>query len=197
MGILDCTRRYLRRVVRFYREYAKLGRVPTRQFGRGEILLAGRDGMWNLTVLVLSLGFLLSCSSKTQTSERGTPNAQQISAPRPDPTLVRPETVRLESVVFIRGVKNLIVSNPEGKYTLACNSNVDTCLSLAPGKDYLLFNKATKWKFPGATEYATLDFFQDWTIKYNDAENIALIPTAEGQRMKIGMYWLVSWSKNK
>ena len=103
----------------------------------------------------------------------------------------------MEKVVFVGGVKNLTVSNAEGKYALACNSNVDTCLTPTPGKDYLLFNKTTKWKFPGATDYATLDFWEDWTIKYNDAENVALVPAAEGQRMKIGMYWLVSWNKDK
>jgi|SRR5664280_469237 hypothetical protein len=156
--------------------------------------------MWKLTVALLSLGFLLSCSSspsKTQTSKPVTPNAEQASVPPPDPNQVPPETVRLEKVVFVGGVKNLTVSNAEGKYALACNSNVDTCLTPTPGKDYLLFNKTTKWKFPGATDYATLDFWEDWTIKYNDAENVALVPAAEGQRMKIGMYWLVSWNKDK
>jgi len=93
-------------------------------------------------------------------------------------------------------VKNLTVSNAEGRYALACNSDLDSCLTLAPGKDYLLFTKTTKWKFPGATGYVTLEWLQRWSVTYNNQENVALVP-AEGDRSDIGMYWLVSWNKDK
>lgn len=102
----------------------------------------------------------------------------------------------MEKVVVVGGVKTLTVSNAEGHYALGCNSTFDTCLTPAPGKDYLLFNKTTKWKFPGATDYVTLNWMQSRTIKYIDQENIALIPV-EGERTNIGVYWLVSWNKNK
>jgi hypothetical protein len=101
----------------------------------------------------------------------------------------------LERVSFVRGVKNLTVSNGEGIYALACNAGLNSCITPTPGKDYLLFTKTTRWKFSGATGYVTLDWLQDWSGAYKQQEDIALIP-AEGDRTNIGMYWLVSWSKD-
>ena len=85
------------------------------------------------------------------------------------------------------------MGNADGEYVLSCDIAEETCVTPLPGKDYYLFTKTTKWKFSGATKYATLEFFQDFTISYNNAENIALIPTAAGDS-QVGMYWLSSWT---
>jgi hypothetical protein len=60
-----------------------------------------------------------------------------------------------------------------------------------PGKDYFVFSKTTRWQFPGATKVATLKFFQDFSVTYNDQENVALVPS-DGP---FGMYTLDSWRK--
>jgi len=103
----------------------------------------------------------------------------------------------MEHVKNVHGVKTLTVSNAEGRFVLCCNIDQGNCLTPTPGKDYLLFNKLTKVKFPGAKEYMTLEWLQDWTITYTNEENVALIP-AEGTKggpNGIGMYWLRSWEK--
>ena len=150
-----------------------------------------------LLVTAILIGIAVLHDAKLQTkTEQPKPAAQSVSSAAPDSTLVAPDTVRVEKVTFVGSVKNLTVSDAKGRYMLACNSGLDTCLTPAPSKDYFLFNKTTKWKFPGATGYVTLDWLQDWSIKYTNLENIALVPD-EGARTAIGMYWLVSWSKNE
>ena len=120
-----------------------------------------------LLVTAILIGIAVLHDAKLQTkTEQPKPAAQSVSSAAPDSTLVAPDTVRVEKV------------------------------TPAPSKDYFLFNKTTKWKFPGATGYVTLDWLQDWSIKYTNLENIALVPD-EGARTAIGMYWLVSWSKNE
>src|SRR5262249_14973964 len=38
------------------------------------------------------------------------------------------------------------------------------------------FDARTRWKMPGAKDFITLTFVQDWTVKYNEGENIGLVP---------------------
>jgi hypothetical protein len=85
--------------------------------------------------------------------------------------VVRAEEVRIEN-----GLKTLTVGNSQGRYRLWCNTKADSCVSPVPGRDYLVFSKTTRWRFPGAAEVATLKFFQDFSVTYNNQENIALIP---------------------
>jgi len=155
--------------------------------------------------LALSFGILLSCtanppSSEVQSSAGG--KAQQASSPAPasaatEGSLVPPVTVRAEKVVNVRGgVKNVTVSNAEGRYALACNTSQDSCVTPSPGKDYLLFTKDTHWKFPGTEGYVDLNWLQEWSGTYKNEENIGLIP-ADKTRWPVGMYWLVSWEKAK
>jgi len=104
----------------------------------------------------------------------------------------------LEKVTFYGAVKNVTVSNAKGTYILGCNnSDFEYCLTPTPGKDYLLFNKTTKWKFSGAKDYTTLDFLQSVSGKYTkkNKENIALLPSGGNEVGTLGMYWLVSWNK--
>jgi hypothetical protein len=91
-------------------------------------------------------------------------------------------------------VKTITVGNAEGHYQVSCNSDHTTCITPMPGADYFVFRGTTRWKFPGGTEAVTLEFFQDFSIKYNEAENIALVP--DGGTDSFGMFWLVSWSKD-
>jgi hypothetical protein len=43
----------------------------------------------------------------------------------------------------------------------------------------------------GKTE--SLQWIQDWTVKYNQSENIALMPVEGGAPEEIGVYGLSSW----
>jgi hypothetical protein len=70
----------------------------------------------------------------------------------------------------------------------------DNCVTPTPGRAYYLFNRNTKWKMPGATKTITLSWIQDWSVKYPNGENIALIPVEGGEPGEMGMYWLDSWS---
>ncbi len=149
---------------------------------------------WLLTLwaAAMLLAVALSC-----TSSPPPPKPAPEPAPATAPSAMSPETVRVKDVTFHGGVKNVTMSNDKGTYILACNSNRDSCQTPAPDKDYLLFNKGTKWKFPGATEYTTLDFIQQFSGKYRGGvENIALIPSNANTPGNIGMYWLVSWKGN-
>lgn len=49
---------------------------------------------------------------------------------------------------------------------------------------------------PGAATTITLEFFQDWTVTYKDAENIGLIPEKSGGPSELGMYMLEAWKAN-
>jgi len=108
----------------------------------------------------------------------------------PIPEIVRAERVQIDN----RGVKTITVGNDNGEYVLSCTMDAGACLTPVPGRDYYVFNKMTKWKFPGAIKYVSLAWFQDWTVSYPSGENIALVPAAGGQPEEVGMYWLSSWS---
>src|SRR5262249_54949616 len=94
--------------------------------------------------------------------------------------LVRPEVVRLESVRVEDDVKTVTVGNANRHYSLFCNVKADGCITPERGKNYLLFNANTRWKMPGAKDFLTLAVMQDWTVKYNQGENIGLIPEKSG-----------------
>jgi hypothetical protein len=111
-----------------------------------------------------------------------------------DNETVLPEAVRLEKIVVSRGGKTVIVSNQEGRYTLQCNLDQDSCLSPKPGKDYWLFTKTTKVKMEGASDYMTLKFLMDFSGSYNHQENMALVSVTE-DRSHWGVYWLKSWDQ--
>jgi hypothetical protein len=59
---------------------------------------------------------------------------------------------------------------------------------------YLLFRANTKWLVKGAKEPITLSFMQDYTVSYNNSENIGLIKAKERSfEEPPGVYWLLSW----
>lgn len=105
-----------------------------------------------------------------------------------------PEIVRVENVRGKDDMKILTVGNTNGHYRLVCNIKAAGCINPVPARDYLLFNKDTSWKMPGATSLIDLKFVQDWTVNYRDVENIGLVPKDSGGPGELGMYIFESWS---
>jgi hypothetical protein len=103
-------------------------------------------------------------------------SASSQESPSPSGAPVPPEIVRLEKVQVEDELKNVRVGNSKRSYLLYCNVKADGCMTPEPDKNYLLFDKNTRWKMPGATNFLTLAFMQDWKVKYNQGENIGLIP---------------------
>ena len=104
--------------------------------------------------------------------------------------LVPPEIVHAEIVHHDGNLKTVIVSNATNHYVLSCSVEASGCLSPKPDVNYLLFNKNTRWKMPGATDFITLQFVQNWTVAYKNAENIGLVPEKGGGQDDIGIYML-------
>jgi len=104
--------------------------------------------------------------------------------------LVAPEVVRLENVKIDGDVKNVYVGNTKNHYVLFCNVKAAGCMTPIADKNYLLFTKETRWKVPGAKDFITLTFVQDWTVKYNEGENVGLVPEESGGPDSLGMYLL-------
>jgi len=158
---------------------------------------------------VAGLGFFLtltlcclSCnSSKTPTNTSSAvssvPIKEYVPKDEDGHNLTPPETVHSEQVQNDNhGVKTLTMGNDKGEYFLACDVKESTCLTPDPGRDYYVFTKTSKWKFPGATGYVTLEWLQSWTGTYNSEENIALAPVDNNRTPEqIGMYWLKSWNR--
>jgi hypothetical protein len=91
--------------------------------------------------------------------------------------LVPPEVVRLENMQVEGDMRTVYVGNANNHYLIYCNIKASAgCITPEENKNYLLFNSNTRWKMPGAKDFLTLSFIQDWTIKYNQGENIGLVP---------------------
>jgi hypothetical protein len=136
------------------------------------VVMWGEVGMAVIMRLILTVA-LLCCTPL------GAANAQEI---------VPPDVVRLENVRVDDDIKIVTMGNAKGHYTLICNVKADSCITPERNKNYLLFNKHTRWKMPGAKEFLTLTGVQDWTIKYNQGENIGLVP--EDAKGNLGMFLL-------
>jgi hypothetical protein len=102
--------------------------------------------------------------------------------------IVAPEVVRLENVRVDGDMKIVTMGNAKKHYSLFCNVKADGCITPERNKNYLLFNKDTRWKMPGAKDFITLSFVQDWTVKYNEGENIGLV--SEDGNGGLGMFLL-------
>jgi hypothetical protein len=95
--------------------------------------------------------------------------------------LVAPEVVQLENLQVEGDMQTVYVGNANNHYLLYCNIKAPAgCITPEENKNYLLFNANTRWKMPGAKDFLTLAFIQDWTIKYNQGENIGLVPEELG-----------------
>jgi len=111
-----------------------------------------------------------------------------------------PEVVQLVKIEDTGIEKHVTVGNIAGDYVLVCNLDVNkpdkslirSCLSPQPQKNYLLFRENTKWRV--AQDPLTLKFFQDFSVSYNNAENIALMLAKRESGEEYGVYWLQSWT---
>lgn len=104
--------------------------------------------------------------------------------------IIPPEVVRSENVRVEGDVKTVTVGNANRHYLLFCNIKVAGCITPEPNKNYLLFDKNTRWKMPGAKDFITLEFMQGWTVKYNEGENIGLVPEQGGDPDQLGVFLL-------
>lgn len=149
-------------------------------------------GQIGIAVLVVGM---LSCKSQSptpSTATNPTPSKPVLAKDENGDDLPMPKIVPARQV-HIGDVKTVIVGNDNGEYALFCNTKASNCLTPAPAKDYYVFNSRTKWKMPGAKDYITLKWIQDWTVTYNNAENIALVPAEGGAPDGVGIYGLSSW----
>jgi hypothetical protein len=101
--------------------------------------------------------------------------------------VVPPEVVRLELVLEEDGMRTVYVGNANNHYLIYCNTKADAgCITPEENKNYLLFDAKTRWKMPGAKDFLTLAFIQDWTIKYNQGENVGLV--AQDNNGDLGLF---------
>jgi hypothetical protein len=102
--------------------------------------------------------------------------------------VVRPEIVRLWNMQVKGDLRSVYLGNDNNRYVLFCNVKTDGCIKPEEKKNYLLFNANTRWKMPGAKDFLTLTFMQEWTVKYNQGENVGLI--SEDGSSGIGVFVL-------
>jgi len=89
---------------------------------------------------------------------------------------VRPEVVQLENVLVEGEMRTVYVGNANNHYLIYCNTKAEGCFEPEENKNYFLFTESTRWKLPVATEFLTLAFMQEFFTKYNQGENVALVP---------------------
>jgi hypothetical protein len=109
--------------------------------------------------------------------------------------IIRPEVVRLENVQVEGNMKTVYVGNTSVHYALYCNLKAVGCITPGTDKNYLLFTKDTRWKMPGAKDFISLQFVQEWTVKYKEeegTENIGLVPEQGGSPDELGMFFMAS-----
>ena len=167
--------------------------------------------MWRTLPLVAigtTLAALVLCScSAPKPSEPAKPLlAHSVDDGSAVPDAPEPEVVQLRSIEAVGGEKHVTVGNVAGDYVLVCNEAanekekhpVPSCISPRAQMNYLLFRSNTKWVTKGVTKASvTMDlaFMQDFTVTYNDSENIGLVPTGDHKADEPwGGYWLLSWT---
>lgn len=147
------------------------------------------------------LALLCACRGKSKTSAPSVPEPAHLTDA--DGTAVagfpEPEIVHLESVETARGSLIVTVGNAIGDYALICNldankeAGIQSCLAPRPDRDYLLFRKDTKWLAKGAKKPLDLEFMQDFSVSYNDRQNIGLLPAKSTEGEDFRLFRLSSW----
>jgi hypothetical protein len=149
-----------------------------------------------LGFLILALGAIAQTPAPSQKDKAQAhdtdASSQDVDAQQRNAGLTPPEVVRSKEVQIEGEVKTLTVGNEHELYHLTCNATLDSCVTPVSGKDYLVFSKTTRWQMPGAKVPLTLKFFQDFSVMYNNQENIALFPAEPGTDSSFGMYVLLS-----
>ena len=118
-----------------------------------------------------------------------------------------PEVVQLKRIETLGTTKYVTVGNVAGEYVLVCNlgandkehNSILSCLSPAPLRDYLLFRDNTQWQLKSAKRPMNLKFMQDFSVIYNEKENVGLLPAKSSidPNEQYGVYWLSSWTEVK
>lgn len=148
---------------------------------------------------------LCACSDTPKSPETSIPLPAHLTDADgiPVPGVPEPEVVQLINVEMVEGMMHVTVGNVSGDYVLVCNpsankeSGVQSCLAPRPQRNYLLFRKNTKWRIKGAKEPISLDFMQDWSVTYNDKENIGLLPAKNSEEEHFRLFWLSSWTAKR
>lgn len=160
---------------------------------------SGSADIRRLLMMVVLIVFTCCCSSTVTKPEQAATG--QTSPSQASPTAQpkakddrEPEIVRVEKVINGPQVKVVLVGNKNGQYSLSCNANAESCLTPTPGVDYYVITKDTKWRLKGAEGEITLTFIQDFTVSYNNSENIGLVAVELNQRGRLAIYWLNSWT---
>jgi hypothetical protein len=97
------------------------------------------------------------------------------------------EIVQVENIFEEGGMRTVYIGSANNHYLLYCNTEASGgCIKPEENKNYLLFNANTRWKMPGAKDFLTLAFIQDWTVKYNQGENVGLF--AEDGKGDLGLF---------
>jgi len=103
-------------------------------------------------------------------------------------TPVSPEVVQLELMQVEGDMRTVYVGNANNHYLLYCNTKASGgCIAPEENKNYLLFDANSRWKMPGAKDFLTLAFIQDWTVKYNQGENVGLV-AENGGKGDLGLF---------
>jgi hypothetical protein len=160
-----------------------------------------------LRLIILTLvvdSFLSACSNVRPPNPAPSQNAHSVD---PDGVAVsdapEPEVVRLVSVTTVLGEKHITVGNLAGDYVLVCNEDANdkakhpfpSCMLPRPQMDYLLFRNNTKWLVRGAKVPMSLSFMQDFTVSYNESENVGLLKARDrSSEEPFGVYRLSSWT---
>ena len=153
----------------------------------------------NIAIFIL-LTCIAGCDKKNSDGSNSTKAATLCVPDGDDPISIRPQIVRVQKIENRNGIKYIYVGNGNGSFSLVCDQEQESCITPISGMDYFLFNKDTRWKFSKAKEFATLKFFQDWSITYNNQENVALVPVFRNQSNQWetkgdwGIFWLESWN---
>jgi hypothetical protein len=154
-------------------------------------------------MLLLLLPIALSaCSQSPKKAETTAPMPAHLTDAdgTPVPGSPEPEIVQLKSIEMVEGALHVTVGNIAGDYVLVCNPGAnkdaatDNCAAPFPRENYLLFRKSTKWLINGAKEPLTIEFMQDWSVTYNNKENIMLWPAKKSEHEFGRMFWLLSWT---
>jgi hypothetical protein len=157
-----------------------------------------------LNVLLPIVALTLFSCTKPKESAKPLSAHQITSDGTPVPGASEPEVVQLKKIDETNGEKQVTVENNAGDYVLLCEEEankesehpIPSCLTPRPQVDYLLFKSDTKWLITGAKDPMTLKFMQDFTVAYNNAENIGLL-SAHTSNEGFGVYKLLSWNAKK
>jgi hypothetical protein len=154
------------------------------------------------TLTLLLAAGLCSCANAPKPSPAVEPLPAHLIASDgvPVPGAPEPEVVQLKKIEDSGGTKHITVGNIAGDYVLVCNLDankeygVKSCFSPRPQQEYLLFRRNTKWLKKGAEQPMNLQFMQDFSVTYNNAENVGLLPARNSNDEYFGVYWVLSWT---